>query len=51
MRIVLIIVEFVVAADDRFYGMAASGSGAAEDCVGPVARDLGKELFTVTEDR
>ncbi len=37
MWIVLIIVEFVVAADDRFYGMAVSGSGAAEDRVGPVA--------------
>ena len=33
------------------YGVAVSGSGAAEDRIGPVARDLGKEFLTVAEDR
>ena len=51
MGIVLIIVKFILAADDRLDREAVSSSGAAEDRIGPVARDLGKEFLTVAEDR
>jgi len=49
-RIVLIIVEFVVSADDLFDCLGIGGSSATEDRVGPVTFDLGKEFLTLAED-
>jgi hypothetical protein len=51
MWVVLIIVEFIIVADDRFDSLEVGGSGATEDCIGPVALDLEEELLTLAEDR
>jgi hypothetical protein len=49
--VVVIIVEFIIVADDRFDSLAVGGSGATEDCIRPVALDLEEELLTLAEDR